>query len=530
MSDDKIVIKNLSNAIGKDFSEVSVIRDTYVGFSYKQEQENITELSLDLSKLEIGEKTLALTGEIIQKLEHLNTLYIKFLKGDSIPNWVFQLTKLESLSLRQNNLNSIPEGIKNFTLLKSLNLASNDITVLPKWILELSDLKNLNLEHNDNLEWNQKNLEILEILKERGVKIIATRLFNFQLKYNLPKEKIEIIRELERENIEKEKMKQYVNPINMKIEEGKIIEWRMFEYSFKVLPENFGIFNELKSLTITHTPLEILPESFGKLTSLEFLDLSSNSLNKLPDSFRNLKSISTLNLSNNLFNEIPTQLWSFTLLTHLNLSNNPLDDEEKSIIQKAPDSIREYLRKKATIKIFISHAVIDFEKYQIGKLVEYLKNQKEISEVFFCEEDLTGNIDQWMLDTVQKSQLILFVATKKSLYDSVDCRNELQLADKFSIPIIPLKGDDVDWNELAEQKLSRELGIEFERNNFEAFYADLYKYIYNFKREIDLMSKKSRQQGITNIYERFRLIFNENIDQLKRRIDQLEQRIKNLEN
>jgi Leucine-rich repeat (LRR) protein len=530
MSVDKKLIKNLSNVIEKEFIEVSVIRDTYIGYTYKLEEDNITEIGLDLSKLELNEKKLVLIGEIIQNLQHLKKLYIKFLMGEAIPSWLFQLTNLEDLSLRENNLNSIPEGIKNFSLLKSLNLASNMITILPEWISGLHDLKELNLEHNDNLEWNQGNLEILRALKDKGTKIKAIRLFNFQLEYNLPIEQIEIIRELEKENIEKEKMKQYVNPVNVKIEEGKITQWRMFEYSFKALPENFGVFKDLKSLTITHTPLKTLPESFGNLRNLESLDLSFNHLEQLPETFRNLKSISTLNLSNNRFNEIPTQLWSFNLLTDLNLSNNPLTDEEKTIIQKVPDAIRDYLRKKATITIFISHAVIDFERYEIGKLVEYLKSQKEISEVYFCEEDLAGNIDEWMLNTVQKSQLLLFVASKKSLFESVDCRNELQLAEKFSIPIIPLKGNDVEWNDLAELKLSRELGIEFDKTNFESFCADLYKYIFNFKREIDLMSEKGRKQGITDIYERFRLILNENIDQLKRKIDQLEQRVKKLEN
>jgi hypothetical protein len=134
-----------------------------------------------------------------------------------------------------------------------------------------------------------------------------------------------------------------------------------------------------------------------------------------------------------------------------------------------------------------------------------------------------------MLDTVQKSQLLLFIATKKSVFDSADCRNELELADKFSIPIIPLKGNDVDWADLAELKLSRELGIEFDKTNFDDFCTDLYEYILNFKQEIDLMSEKGRKQGITDIYERFRLLLNENLDNLNRKINQLEDRIKELE-
>ncbi len=529
MKDDKNIIKDLSKAIGKDLKQVDIINQVSFGLTYKFTDENITELGLDLSKLSLDENKLTLVGELVQKLQNLKSFYVTVSKNNDLPNWLMQLTNLEQLSLRRNDLQNIPDGIKNFTSLKSLNMEYNNIIELPDWLLDLSELNELHLDKNDFLDWNQKNLNILRALHDRGGKISASRLFRFQLKYNLPSEQIEIIRELEKENIEKMRKKQYVNPINIKIENEKIISWKMHEYSFKTLPENFGAFKDLKSLIITNTPIEVLPESFGELTNLEFLDLSNNNLNQLPESFGNLVLISKLNLSKNNFVQIPTQLWNFNELTDLQLGDNPLNTEEKNIIQKIPDIIRDYLRKKATIKVFISHAVIDFEEYRIEQLVEFLNNQKEISEAYFCEADLAGNIDEWMLDTVQKSQLLLFIATKKSVFDSADCRNELELADKFSIPIIPLKGDDVDWADLAELKLSRELGIEFDKKNFDDFCTDLYEYVLNFKQEIDLMSEKGRKQGITDIYERFRLLLNENLDNLKRKINQLEERIKKLE-
>ena len=268
-----------------------------------------------------------------------------------------------------------------------------------------------------------------------------------------------------------------------------------------------------------------LPESIGEIKGLKELDLSSNQLTSLPESFINLTSITKLNLSDNQFSEIPTQLWGLTELTDLNLRNNPLSDEENNIIQKVPDLIKEYLRKKATIRVFISHTVVDFESYRIKELVEFLEKQKEISQVFFCEEDLAGNIDEWMSDAVQKCQLILFIGTNKSVFNSPDCANELQLADKFSIPIIPIKGYDVDWPDLAEKNLSRELGLEFDKDNFEAFCENLYKYIENLKREINIMDGEERQKGIMNIYERFRLILNETVDDLKREIEAIKKQI-----
>ncbi|MHA1375086.1 MAG: leucine-rich repeat domain-containing protein, partial [Promethearchaeota archaeon] len=393
MKEDKNIIKDISKAIGKDLNQVDIITDTTFGLNYKFTDEKITELGLDLSKLNLDENKLTLVGEYVQKLQNLKSFYIKVPKNNDLPDWLMQLTNLEQLCLRRNNLQSIPEGIRNFTSLKSLNMVYNNIIELPDWLLNLSELNEFYLDKNDFLDWNQKNLNILRALHDRGGKISAPRLFRFQLKYNLPSKQIEIIRELEKDNIEKERKKQYVNPINITVENKKIVNWKMHEYSFKTLPKNFGVFKDLESLIITNTPIEVLPESFGDLTNLKFLDLSNNKLNQLPESFVNLVLISKLNLSKNNFDQIPTQLWNFDELTELQLFDNPLNDEEKNIIQKIPDIIRDYLRKKATIKVFISHAVIDFEEYRIEQLVEFLNNQKEISEAYFCEADLAGNID-----------------------------------------------------------------------------------------------------------------------------------------
>lgn len=529
MSNDKNIIKELVKITEKEFNVRTYAVKNDFSFCYYAEDDSVKYLGLDLAKLNLEASKLKLVEESIRKLQNLKGLSIRYPKNNDLPEWFNEFKDMENLSLENNNLSKIPEWIKEFKKLVYLNLESNDISILPEWLAALNELKELLIRNNFNLEWNDKNLNILKSLYKKNLKISAPRLFEFIIQHDLSKDKIEIIKELEKENSEKEKQHQYVNPINMKIEHGNVVEWRMSQYNIKSLPDNFGVFKNLRSLTIIKTPIEYLPNSFGELTNLGFLDLSNNRLKSLPDSFTNLTMISNLNLSNNQFTEIPTVLWALKELTDLNLSNNPLNDEEKNIIQKVPDLIRDYLRKKATIRIFISHAVIDFEPYRIGELVEFLEKQKEISEVYFCEEDLAGNIDKWMLETVQKCQLLLFIATKKSVFSSVDCQNELQLANKFSIPIIPMKGYDVDWSDLAERNLSRELGLEFDKDNFDAFCGDLYAYIENFKREIDLMGKEERRQGIIDIYERFRLMLDETLSDIKRKIDSLGDRIAQLE-
>ncbi len=533
MTNDLKVIKQLSKLLDKEIKSFdSRFLDNNldrIDYYYAAIEDDVIFLGLDLMRLNLPENVLNDIETTMSNLKNLKSLSLIYYKNHEIPEFIRNFKNLETLNLMNCKINVIPEWIKEFQNLYYLNLNNNDIRVLPEWFKDLNNLRTLKLANNYNLEWNPVNLEILTNICDNNGDVSASRVINLQAHYNLPKEQIEIVRELEQGNLEKQKNGKHANPIRMKILDNKVVEWKMFEYDINALPKNFGVFNNLKSLAITSSNLESLPDSFGELIELESLDLSNNKLKSLPDSFVKLTSIRSLNLGNNQFNEIPTELWALKELSELILENNPFIPEDEILSKKVPDLIRESLRKKATIKIFISHAVIDFEPYRIGELVNYLENQKEISQVFFCEEDLAGNIDEWMLDTVQKSQLIIFIGTNKSVFNSVDCANELQLADKFSIPVIPLKGKDVDWPNLAEINLSRELGIEYDTENFDLFCEDLYKYIENFKREINLMEKEERRLGIIDIYERFRLMLDEKLSEVNRKLEALGNRFRDLE-
>ena len=504
-------------------------------FNFNKEGDVIM-LGFDFVKLKLDAEKMALLGKLILELTHLELLFIWNSEVNNFPHWLKDIKKdLKRITLLNSHLTSIPEWLKEFNNLELLSLGGNEITNLPDWLLDwlftLKELEWFNIRANP-IEINQGNLNKFKVLldklggKKESERVKAPSAIELYLLHNnIPIEHLKIINEIEKSRINIDKNLSYDH---FEVKEGQIIEYYMdtrYYQDLKSLPENFGIFKNLQKMSLFESSVVSLPESIGEIKGLKELDLSSNQLTSLPESFINLTSITKLNLSDNQFSEIPTQLWGLTELTDLNLRNNPLSDEENNIIQKVPDLIKEYLRKKATIRVFISHTVVDFESYRIKELVEFLEKQKEISQVFFCEEDLAGNIDEWMSDAVQKCQLILFIGTNKSVFNSPDCANELQLADKFSIPIIPIKGYDVDWPDLAEKNLSRELGLEFDKDNFEAFCENLYKYIENLKREINIMDGEERQKGIMNIYERFRLILNETVDDLKREIEAIKKQI-----
>lgn len=71
------------------------------------------------------------------------------------------------------------------------------------------------------------------------------------------------------------------------------------------------------------------------------------------------------------------------------------------------------------------------------------------------------------------------------------------IALKREIEVIPIKGMDISWGDLnridlTEEDLGyfdlgREKGIEFNLENFSSFCDNLYKYIKQYKRNINLM-------------------------------------------
>ncbi len=151
---------------------------------------------------------------------------------------------------------------------------------------------------------------------------------------------------------------------------------------------------------------------------------------------------------------------------------------------------------KGPLNVFISHKAEDYESYKVKDISDYLMKKKEVGSAFYFEEDLVGNIDDWMKETVPISQILVFIATQQSV-KSKDCQNELKLAKDAGLDIIPVKGNDISWDDLNKIGLDRQKGIPFSdyEQDIKLFYNDLYYYVNKFKQELDIISvvlKKSR--------------------------------------
>ncbi|MFX0073986.1 MAG: TIR domain-containing protein [Candidatus Hermodarchaeota archaeon] len=136
---------------------------------------------------------------------------------------------------------------------------------------------------------------------------------------------------------------------------------------------------------------------------------------------------------------------------------------------------------KRGIRVFITHAVDDYSKYRINDIAQFLEKQKGIRYVYYCEADLTGNIDAWMAKTVPRCQLLIFMSTEKSL-NSTDCATELNLARETGLTIIPILGVGLSWDDLKKLEVHREIGTSFDPMEFEEFCSKLFEQIQIFRK------------------------------------------------
>ena len=148
---------------------------------------------------------------------------------------------------------------------------------------------------------------------------------------------------------------------------------------------------------------------------------------------------------------------------------------------------------KKGIRVFITHAVEDYNRYRISDIAQFLENQKGIRYVYYCEADLMGNIDAWMEKTVPRCQLLIFLSTEKSL-KSNDCSTELNLARDKGLEIIPILGIGLKWDDIKQFDIHRELDTEYNPMKFEEFCQKLFlqiqKYTVNKPDEKKLFQKK----------------------------------------
>ncbi|XP_069783396.1 volume-regulated anion channel subunit LRRC8C-like [Narcine bancroftii] len=193
-----------------------------------------------------GVKITSLTN--IKKLSGLTLLRLLHCNLERIPSAIFNLTNLQELDLKDNNLSSTEElaSCQNLRKLICLRLWHNNITSIPVHIAKIPKLEMLYLNKNK-----------IEFLPPSLFKL--TNLLFLDISHNhiskIPSD-IDQLAELQ----------------HFAIECNKVSE----------LPENLFSCTKLRVLNISHNNLTFLSPSIGRLQQLQLLDLKVNKLDKLP--------------------------------------------------------------------------------------------------------------------------------------------------------------------------------------------------------------------------------------------------------
>ncbi|ORX80363.1 L domain-like protein [Anaeromyces robustus] len=179
-----------------------------------------------------------------------------------------ELTELEYLTLRYNQIKEFPIKIANLTNLEKLTISNNNFKELPKEIVNLKNLKELSLT-------------------AVGMK-------------EFPKEITELT------NLEK-----------LIIEGNAITE----------LPKEIVNLKNLKELSLITVGMNEFPKEITELTNLEKLVVVDNDITELPEEIVNLKNLKILDLNDDLLKIFPKQIAKLENLEELYLQYNKIDDE-----------------------------------------------------------------------------------------------------------------------------------------------------------------------------------------------------------
>ena len=235
---------------------------------------------------------------------------------------------------------------------------------------------------------------------------------------------------------------------------------------------------------------------------MEILNLSYNQLAFLPETIMNLEQLQFLGLQSNRLTELPVELWHLKHLEDIQLDGNPWEGEWKEIVKNTISEIFNYCRKRDAVTVFCSHAEVDYHNnlINIPEISQYLYDQEEIYKVYYSEEAILGGMkfEEFMRKYVPLSHVILFFATENSL-NSKPCNFELQLALNNQIPIIPILGPKIKWENLNQISLVKSTGEPLQLggikgvqylSDINTFGKELYNHIYELKRKINLFDKE----------------------------------------
>ncbi len=216
-------------------------------------------------------------------------------KLTELPESIWELRQLESLTISHTKLTALPESIEKLTELTSLDLSNNQLTTLPVSIGQLIQLQSLNLSTNELQEF-PKSVSQLHNLKSLDIS----------------------------------------------------------DNQLKTFPKYIGKLKQLQSLIISDNQLKTVPKWLGQLKQLQHLDFSNPKFRKVWNNWRRSlrRSRRQWNFDfwdypdgkENTITSLPSVLAELPKLNQLHLDSRHLDPALRSAYYRGFEAVRAYLR------------------------------------------------------------------------------------------------------------------------------------------------------------------------------------------
>ncbi|XP_042412538.1 receptor-like protein EIX2 [Zingiber officinale] len=396
---------------------------------------------------------------------HLNLTSLKILNleanlfSSSLPNWLWRLTSLSSLTIDASGL--IPAGISNLTRLIQLHISGNISSPLPVEIWSLNHLMQLDLSSNNMLTGpiptEIANLSSLQLL------FLSDCSLNGQ----------------------------------MPSEIGNLRSLISLDLSFNSLsgpiPTEIGNLTSLISLDISFNSLsDPIPTEIGNLTSLINLNLSFNSLSGLiPTEIGNLSSLVRLHLTgNSLSGSIPTEIGKLSKLQSLTLQENSLVSVlSESHLANLTNLKTLTLRENSQITISFDYdwapsfqlETIDLASCIVGpRFPQWLRSQKSMFALSLSNTSINDILPHWLWNSSSSTFWTIDLSNNKlrgTLPSSMEGIPSLQFLNLRSnkleglVPRLPPRifALDLSFNDFSgpiPSKIPRQIHINFMSPNY----------------------------------------------------------------
>jgi GTPase SAR1 family protein len=311
-------------------------------------------------------------------------------KVREIPEEVFDLSQLERLILRNNNIQEVPERIRDLMNLKHLDIARNPITKVP-------DISGLSMDWTSYLRCRQdlskQNVEGIWIYANDYQDSILTR-----IKSPLLRRELILLTNLRHLGIISDNHKK-----NSSLNLSKGIQDLIYHIGqiqsleslslggipLEVIPDGIRDLKSLRSLGVYGANLRKIPYWLGELEHLESLNLGGNDLTYLPPSLGNLSKLKSISLYNNRFSEIPEILFQVKNLSYIHMGNI-IVYKNRNQIKQIPATILQLPKlkslnvKKQSIEIPPPEVV----KEGVEAIKNYWRQQQEVGIDYLCEAKL----------------------------------------------------------------------------------------------------------------------------------------------